>query len=284
MTYGFAPDADVRADAVESRGADGMRVRPRRATASGGRSRSRRSAGSRSTTRWPPRRSGSPPGSRSTRSRRRSRRAGRRRIAAQLIRRGRRDDRRRHLQRVARVGRSPRSSCWPGCPAGGSPCSARCSSWATSTRRATSGSARPRPAVVDRLVVVGDGRGRDRAAARATPGSPADALVEVGRPRGGAGDAARATLATGDVVLVKASRGVELDLLVDELVAALDGPAPADDRRADPGPAARVRDRRDPDAAVHPAAAGDRASRSRSGSRARTATRSSTARRRWAAC
>jgi UDP-N-acetylmuramyl pentapeptide synthase len=37
-------------------------------------------------------------------------------------------------------------------------------------------------------------------------------------------DDLRADLRPGDVVLVKASRGIELDLLVDELVAAL-GPA-----------------------------------------------------------
>ena len=40
---------------------------------------------------------------------------------------------------------SPRSTCWPGCRAGGSRCSARCSSWAKGTRRATSGSAPRRP-------------------------------------------------------------------------------------------------------------------------------------------
>ena len=60
-TYGFADDADVRADDVESRRVRGHALPARDA----GRRASRRdpgaSGGSPSTTRWPPRRPGSPP-------------------------------------------------------------------------------------------------------------------------------------------------------------------------------------------------------------------------------
>ena len=74
--------------------------------------------------------------------------------------------------------------------------------------------------VVDRLIVVGDGAAGIARGAR-DAGLAADALVEAAdRP------AALATLESdtrdGDVVLVKASRGVELDLLVEDLVAALE--------------------------------------------------------------
>ena len=58
---------------------------------------------------------------------------------------------------------------------------------------------------------------------------------------------------------------------------------PADDR-ADPGPAARLRHRRDPDGAVHPPAPRPRASASGSGAKGQRATTSRKARRRWAAC
>jgi UDP-N-acetylmuramoyl-tripeptide--D-alanyl-D-alanine ligase len=75
-------------------------------------------------------------------------------------------------------------------------------------------------AVVQRLVVVGDGAaGIERGAREA--GLPADRVERVG-------DRAKvlgllvSTLAVGDVVLVKASRGIELDLLVDDLKAALE--------------------------------------------------------------
>jgi UDP-N-acetylmuramoyl-tripeptide--D-alanyl-D-alanine ligase len=75
-------------------------------------------------------------------------------------------------------------------------------------------------AVVERLVVVGDGAaGIERGAREA--GLPADRVERVG-------DRAKvlgllvSTLAVGDVVLVKASRGIELDLLVDDLKAALE--------------------------------------------------------------
>ena len=99
-----------------SAGLDGMRFTLRAGGRAAAGRRSRRSAGSRSTTRSPPRPSGSPPACRSTRSsagladgwsapHRVDRRPSRRR-----------DDRRRHLQRLARLDASPRSTCWPGCP------------------------------------------------------------------------------------------------------------------------------------------------------------------------
>ena len=58
---------------------------------------------------------------------------------------GRRDDRRRQLQRLAALGASPPWTCWPGCPAGVPPCSARCSSSARRATRAIGWSARPPP-------------------------------------------------------------------------------------------------------------------------------------------
>jgi UDP-N-acetylmuramoyl-tripeptide--D-alanyl-D-alanine ligase len=76
--------------------------------------------------------------------------------------------------------------------------------------------------IVDRLVVVGEGASGIAAGAR-DAGLSADRLVLVTH-RDEALDDLRADLRPGDVVLVKASRGIELDLLVDELVAAL-GPA-----------------------------------------------------------
>jgi UDP-N-acetylmuramoyl-tripeptide--D-alanyl-D-alanine ligase len=79
--------------------------------------------------------------------------------------------------------------------------------------------------VVDRLVVVGAGASAIGVGARAA-GMPADRISET-PDRDAALDHLRATLAPGDVVLVKASRGVALDLLVDELVAALGGPTAA---------------------------------------------------------
>src|SRR6478609_1597010 len=106
---------------------------------------------------------------------------------------------------------SRQSTCWRGCPAGGSRCWARCSSWATDTRRATSGLERPRP---------GSSTGSSWSATGRPASLAARALIEAAdRP------AALAALESdgrhGDVVLVKASRGVELDLLVEDLVAAL---------------------------------------------------------------
>ncbi|HET7473687.1 MAG TPA: UDP-N-acetylmuramoyl-tripeptide--D-alanyl-D-alanine ligase, partial [Candidatus Limnocylindrales bacterium] len=69
--------------------------------------------------------------------------------------------------------------------------------------------------VVDRLVVVGDGA---RGIADATT-APVDRVAD----RDAARDRLVELLRPGDVVLVKASRGVGLDVLVDELAAALGG-------------------------------------------------------------
>jgi UDP-N-acetylmuramoyl-tripeptide--D-alanyl-D-alanine ligase len=74
-------------------------------------------------------------------------------------------------------------------------------------------------AVVDRLVVVGDGASAIADGAVAA-GMPPSAVVRV-PDRHAARDHLMGTLMPGDVVLVKASRGIALDLLVDELAAAL---------------------------------------------------------------
>ena len=74
-------------------------------------------------------------------------------------------------------------------------------------------------AVVDHLVVVGDAASGIARGAREA-GLPADHLETVG-DRAEALGLLASTLVAGDVVLVKASRGIELDLLVDDLKAAL---------------------------------------------------------------
>ena len=91
--------------------------------------------------------------------------------------------------------------------------------------------------VVERLVVVGAG------AAGIADGAAGAGLDRAAIARVPDRDAARerllADLRPGDVLLVKASRGVALDVLVDELAAALgepDGAAGAD--AAEPGTAA----------------------------------------------
>ena len=76
--------------------------------------------------------------------------------------------------------------------------------------------------VVDRLVVVGVGA--EAIAAGARRAGLAAAAIDVVTDRGAARDRLLADIASGDVILVKASRGIALDLLVDDLVAAL-GPA-----------------------------------------------------------
>ena len=77
-------------------------------------------------------------------------------------------------------------------------------------------------AVVDRLVVVGEGAAGIAKGAR-DAGLAADQVAEVG-DREVARERLVGELRAGDVVLVKASRGVALDVLVDELVAALGEP------------------------------------------------------------
>jgi len=77
-------------------------------------------------------------------------------------------------------------------------------------------------AVVDRLVVIGKGAaGIDRGARKAGLESDRIAVVD---DRSEALECLVGSLVPGDVVLVKASRGIALDVLVDDLIAAL-GPA-----------------------------------------------------------
>jgi UDP-N-acetylmuramoyl-tripeptide--D-alanyl-D-alanine ligase len=76
-------------------------------------------------------------------------------------------------------------------------------------------------AVVDELVAIGDGGALIAIGAR-DAGLMAD-VVTVVADRDAARDHLATHLRTGDTVLVKASRGVALDVLVDELVAALGG-------------------------------------------------------------
>jgi UDP-N-acetylmuramoyl-tripeptide--D-alanyl-D-alanine ligase len=88
--------------------------------------------------------------------------------------------------------------------------------------------------VVDRLIVVGPGAA-GIAAGAADAGMPGDALLTV-PDRTAAASALLGDVRDGDVVLVKASRGIALDLLVDELVAALGGPSAAVAAGEAPGP------------------------------------------------
>jgi UDP-N-acetylmuramoyl-tripeptide--D-alanyl-D-alanine ligase len=81
--------------------------------------------------------------------------------------------------------------------------------------------------VVDRLLVIGEGATGIAGGARKA-GLTAD-RVAVARDRSEALARLVATLAPGDVVLVKASRGIALDLLVDDLRDALDGASKAED-------------------------------------------------------
>jgi len=75
-------------------------------------------------------------------------------------------------------------------------------------------------ATVDLLIVVGGGNASLIAAGARAAGLDASRVLEA-RDREAALDLLRARLRDGDVVLVKASRGVELDLLVDALRAEL---------------------------------------------------------------
>lgn len=74
-------------------------------------------------------------------------------------------------------------------------------------------------AVAELLITIGDGAAGIAAGARAA-GMPRDAVVEVA-DRAAALAELESRLGRGDVALVKASRGAELDLLVDELKASL---------------------------------------------------------------
>jgi UDP-N-acetylmuramoyl-tripeptide--D-alanyl-D-alanine ligase len=76
-------------------------------------------------------------------------------------------------------------------------------------------------ATVDLLVVVGPGA--DGIAAGARAGGLDPSRILEARDRDAALDLLRVRLRDGDVVLVKASRGVELDVLVDSLRAELGG-------------------------------------------------------------
>ena len=76
-------------------------------------------------------------------------------------------------------------------------------------------------ATVDLLVTVGPGAAGIAAGAKAA-GLDASRILEA-RDREAALDLLRVRLRDGDVVLVKASRGVELDLLVEGLTAELSG-------------------------------------------------------------
>ena len=259
MTYGFAPDATSaprRSSRAAPTGCAFDLVADGRAAAA---SRSRRSAGWRSTTRWPPRRSGSRAGfAARARSRRRSA-AGWSAPHRGAARPGRRrDDRRRHLQRLAGVGRRgarpagrdarpadrrPRRDARAGRRARGGPRAGR--------RGRGRGSSTGSSSSATGAAGIAPRRARRRACRRRASSRSADRA-------GGPGDAARATLAPGDVVLVKASRGDRPRPPRRRPRRGPRGPGTRDDRRADPGPAARLRDRRDPDAALHPAAPGDR--------------------------
>ena len=83
--------------------------------------------------------------------------------------------------------------------------------------------------MLDRLVVVDGGVGGDAAGivrGALAAGLARDAITVVADPAA-AVDALRDELVAGDVVLVKASRGIELERVVDGLVAALGGVEPA---------------------------------------------------------
>jgi UDP-N-acetylmuramoyl-tripeptide--D-alanyl-D-alanine ligase len=77
--------------------------------------------------------------------------------------------------------------------------------------------------LVDLLIVVGEGAGGIAAGARDAGLDPSRVLTAPDRDR--ALDLVRPRLRDGDVVLVKASRGIALDLLVDALQSELGGAA-----------------------------------------------------------
>ena len=88
---------------------------------------------------------------------------------------------------------------------------------------------RGRRRVLDALVVVDGepgGRARGIVDGALAAGMPAGSVVAVA-DAAAAIAAASAVVRPGDAVLVKASRGIELERVVDGLVAALGGPEPA---------------------------------------------------------
>ena len=163
------------------------------------------------------------------------------------------------LQRLARARCAPRWSCWPACPAATSPSSARCASSGTAhdaghrrgrrgppararpagrrrrrarrRGRAGSSTARARPACRrDRIIAVADADGRRRARARRLVVRATSCWSRRRAASSSSGSSTASSRRSAD----RSRRR---------------------DARADPGPAARVRPRRDPDAAVHPAPA-----------------------------
>ena len=212
--YGFAADADVGADAVDvgRSGRHALRPAGRGRAPSGEHPDARPAVG--------PQR----PGRGGGRARRRPvarrdrdrprRPAGRRRTGSSSSGR-RRHPHRRHVQRLASVGRRrARPAGRAARPAGrGARRDARAR--ARPPRTATGPSARPPRRTVDWLVVVGDGAAAIAEGAQGAGLDPArivrvrdvDAALEALPPR----------LRDGDVVLVKASRGIGLDRLVDGL-------------------------------------------------------------------
>ena len=169
-----------------------------------------------------------------------------------------RDGHRRHLQRLARLGAWPRSTCWPGCPGRrvrGPRRDARARRRATTT--ATAASARPpagRPTCSSSSApgAAGDRRGRGRGRPRRRRGSSTSPT----RPRPSTSCGRGCATATSSWSRRRA--GSASSALVDGAAAPSTGRRRRDDRRADPGAAARVRARRHPHAAVHPAPAGRR--------------------------
>ena len=150
------------------------------------------------------------------------------------------------LQRLAAVGdggaRPPRRPARPA----RSPSSARCSSsgkGAATGHREVGHRGRGDVSTCWSSSAPGASRDRRRREGRRASTRRGSSRPATARPRS---TSCASGLRDGDVVLVKASRGVELDLLVDALRGRA-RPEPAerdrDERRADPGPPARVRGR-----------------------------------------
>ena len=103
------------------------------------------------------------------------------------------------------------STCWPPHRGDASRCSARCSSWDPARPRSTGRSA-GRPAAAANVVVAVGGESA-AVLARAAEGVEAHHVADATE----ALDLLRGLLRPGDVVLVKGSRGIGLDLVVDGL-------------------------------------------------------------------